>query len=90
MAAMCRHKVPALSFPLKQMKKVEAYDALPQNVREIVTWCENADHDNCRYCGSCSRMLHDVGERAFPRTAEVIELKKQIDAVAEVERATQV
>lgn len=60
MAALYRgHSIPKLSFPLKKVSKQQAFVALPEKIRNLVTWCENhMEPDRCGECVSCKRMKY--------------------------------
>lgn len=65
---------PKLIFPLLKTKKREAWDALPDKVREAVTWCESENGDRCGECGSCVRMKNDkLWDRDWSQVLEAAE-----------------
>lgn len=50
-------RLPQLHFPLIKHNKRMVFNALPVELREHVTWCENQfESDNCGKCKSCKRM----------------------------------
>jgi len=55
----CTTKLPPLVFPLSKTDKVQTYNGLPSEIKELVTWCESAgEEDRCGECHPCKKMKY--------------------------------
>jgi hypothetical protein len=61
--------LPKLEFPLTKMKKAEAWNYLPLDIRQHVTWCEDDGTPTCQ-CHSCARMVFEV-PRIIPNLSDL-------------------
>jgi 7-cyano-7-deazaguanine synthase in queuosine biosynthesis len=50
-------ELPELVFPLSKWSKEDVINEIGNDLVELVTWCENPEHDNCGKCAPCRRMI---------------------------------
>jgi 7-cyano-7-deazaguanine synthase in queuosine biosynthesis len=76
-------KLPKLIFPLIKSHKRILWRDLDDDVKHLVSWCENTrgDEDDCGSCVPCSKMKHLglAGNRFYKEDVPVLEEKEVVD-----------